>query len=116
MVNVWLNAEADSLLSARSSLLSVIPVFMSSIMIASSELRGSGSGLFDVVRVRSSASRMSARLVTGVAPALIRLFVPAEKADIGLRVMVQVRNKIIDAYNEIMKMQCGWCRFLRRLL
>jgi len=29
----------------------------------------------------------------------------AEKADIALRAMVQVRNKIIDAYQEIMKMQ-----------
>ncbi len=30
--------------------------------------------------------------------------IAAEKADIAMRVMVQVRNKIIDAYNEIMRM------------
>ena len=30
---------------------------------------------------------------------------PPEKADIGLRLMMQVRNKIIDAYQDIMKMQ-----------
>ena len=29
----------------------------------------------------------------------------AEKADISLKLMVQVRNKIVEAYQEIMKMQ-----------
>lgn len=33
------------------------------------------------------------------------VMITAEKADIAMRVMVQVRNKIIDAYNEIMRMQ-----------
>ena len=33
------------------------------------------------------------------------VMIAAEKADIALRTMVQVRNKIIDAYQEIMKMQ-----------
>ena len=33
------------------------------------------------------------------------VMIAAEKADVALRVMVQVRNKIIDAYNEIMRMQ-----------
>ncbi len=33
------------------------------------------------------------------------VMIAAEKADVALRVMVQVRNKIIDAYSEIMKMQ-----------
>jgi flagellar hook-basal body complex protein FliE len=31
--------------------------------------------------------------------------IASEKADIALKLMVQVRNKIIDAYQEIMKMQ-----------
>lgn len=29
----------------------------------------------------------------------------AEKADISLRLTVQIRNKILDSYNEIMRMQ-----------
>jgi flagellar hook-basal body complex protein FliE len=33
------------------------------------------------------------------------IMIAAEKADIQLRLMVQVRNKIIEAYQEIMKMQ-----------
>lgn len=33
------------------------------------------------------------------------VMITAEKADIAMRVMVQVRNKVIDAYNEIMRMQ-----------
>jgi flagellar hook-basal body complex protein FliE len=31
--------------------------------------------------------------------------IAAEKADLALKLMVQVRNKIIDAYHEVMKMQ-----------
>jgi flagellar hook-basal body complex protein FliE len=31
--------------------------------------------------------------------------IATEKADIALKLMVQVRNKIIDAYQEVMKMQ-----------
>ena len=33
------------------------------------------------------------------------VMIAADKADIALRVMVQVRNKVIDAYHEIMRMQ-----------
>ena len=33
------------------------------------------------------------------------VMITAEKADIALRLMVQVRNKIIEAYQDIMKMQ-----------
>ena len=33
------------------------------------------------------------------------VMITAEKADIAMRVMVQVRNKVLDAYNEIMRMQ-----------
>jgi len=31
--------------------------------------------------------------------------IAAEKADISLRLTVQIRNKVLDAYNEIMRMQ-----------
>lgn len=33
------------------------------------------------------------------------VMITAEKADIALKLMVQVRNKIIEAYQDIMKMQ-----------
>lgn len=44
-------------------------------------------------------------LATGRTDNIADVMIAAEKADIALRTMVQVRNKIIDAYNEVMKMQ-----------
>jgi flagellar hook-basal body complex protein FliE len=42
---------------------------------------------------------------TGEDVNLHHLMISMEKADISLRLMVQVRNKAIDAYQEIMRMQ-----------
>jgi flagellar hook-basal body complex protein FliE len=44
-------------------------------------------------------------LATGKTSNIPEVMMAAEKADIGLRMMVQVRNKIIEAYQEVMKMQ-----------
>lgn len=44
-------------------------------------------------------------LATGKTDDIAGVMIAAEQADIALRAMVQVRNKIIDAYQEIMKMQ-----------
>jgi flagellar hook-basal body complex protein FliE len=42
---------------------------------------------------------------TGESVNMHDLMIAMEKADISLRLMVQVRNKAIDAYQEIMRMQ-----------
>jgi flagellar hook-basal body complex protein FliE len=44
-------------------------------------------------------------LATGKSQNIHETMIAAEKADIALRMMVQVRNKMIEAYQEIMKMQ-----------
>jgi flagellar hook-basal body complex protein FliE len=44
-------------------------------------------------------------LATGKSNNIHETMIAAEKADIALKLMVQVRNKIIDAYQEIMRMQ-----------
>ncbi len=44
-------------------------------------------------------------LATGRTDNVAEVMITAEKADIALKLMVQVRNKIIDAYQEIMRMQ-----------
>lgn len=44
-------------------------------------------------------------LATGKTDDIASVMITAEKAEIALRTMVQVRNKIIDAYQDIMKMQ-----------
>lgn len=45
------------------------------------------------------------KLATGQAKSIPDVMIAAEKADIAMRLMLQVRNKIIDAYQEVMKMQ-----------
>jgi flagellar hook-basal body complex protein FliE len=52
-----------------------------------------------------NADKKAQELSTGKTDDVAGVMLAAEKADIALRAMVQVRNKIIDAYQEIMKMQ-----------
>lgn len=52
---------------------------------------------------KDSDSQMQA-LATGKTTNIPEVMMAAEKADIAVRMMVQVRNKIIDAYQEVMKM------------
>ncbi len=58
-----------------------------------------------VNELSKSSDKASQDLATGRTDNVAEVMLAAEKADVALRVMVQVRNKIIDAYNEIMKMQ-----------
>lgn len=44
-------------------------------------------------------------LLTGNVDDVAGTVVDLEKADVALRLTIQVRNKIIDAYNEVMRMQ-----------
>jgi flagellar hook-basal body complex protein FliE len=51
------------------------------------------------------ADKAAQDLATGRTDNIADVMVATEKADIALRLMVQVRNKMIDAYQEVMKMQ-----------
>ena len=55
--------------------------------------------------LQKDADKQAQALATGKTTNIPEVMMAAEKADIALRMMVQVRNKIIDAYNEVMKMQ-----------
>ena len=55
--------------------------------------------------LQKEADTKMQHLATGKTDNIPEVLVAAEKADIALRLMVQVRNKIIDAYHEVMKMQ-----------
>lgn len=59
----------------------------------------------NVNQLHKVADKKSEMLATGKTDDVADVMIAAEKADIALKVMVQVRNKVIDAYNEIMKMQ-----------
>lgn len=59
----------------------------------------------EVNQMQKNSDKAIQDLSTGRTDNIADVMVTAEKADIAMRVMVQVRNKIIDAYNEVMKMQ-----------
>ena len=58
-----------------------------------------------VNQLQKNADVAAANLASGRTDNVAEVMIASEKADIALRLMVQVRNKIIDAYQEVMKMQ-----------
>ncbi|MFP5520306.1 MAG: flagellar hook-basal body complex protein FliE [Bdellovibrionia bacterium] len=59
----------------------------------------------NVNQLHKVADKKAEMLATGKTDDIADVMIAAEKADIALRVMTQMRNKVIDAYQEIMKMQ-----------
>jgi flagellar hook-basal body complex protein FliE len=59
----------------------------------------------NVNQLQRAADRGAQDLATGKTDNVAEVMIATEKADVALRVMIQVRNKIIDAYQDIMKMQ-----------
>ena len=59
----------------------------------------------NVNELQKNSDKQMQALATGKTDNVADVMIAAEKADITLKVMVQVRNKIIDAYQEVMKMQ-----------
>lgn len=59
----------------------------------------------EVNQLQKTADKKMQDLATGKTDNIPEVMIAAEKADIALKLMVQVRSKIIDAYHEIMKMQ-----------
>jgi flagellar hook-basal body complex protein FliE len=63
------------------------------------------TALEDVNRLQQEAGDATRALVVGQAPNLHDTMIALEKADISLRFLTQVRNKVVEAYQEIMRMQ-----------
>jgi flagellar hook-basal body complex protein FliE len=59
----------------------------------------------NVNALQKTSDKGAQDLAAGRTDNVAEVMIASEKADIALRLMVQVRNKIIDAYQEIMKMQ-----------
>lgn len=59
----------------------------------------------NVNQMQKDSDEKIQQLATGRTDDIAGVMITAEKADLALRTMVQVRNKIIDAYQEIMRMQ-----------
>jgi len=47
----------------------------------------------------------SLSLLTGEASSVHQVVLSAEKAELALRMTLQIRNKVLDAYHEVMRMQ-----------
>lgn len=58
-----------------------------------------------VNELQKDADLMSQKLATGETKNIPEVMIAVEKADIALKLAVQVRNKMIEAYQEIMRMQ-----------
>lgn len=59
----------------------------------------------NVNQMQQEADVKMQELAVGKTQNIHDVMLTTEKADIALRLMVQVRNKIIEAYQEVMKMQ-----------
>lgn len=68
-----------------------------------------GESLVDAIRqvndLQLQADEMSRALAAGQAAELHQVMLAAEKANLSLQFTLQVRNKVIEAYQEIMRVQ-----------
>jgi flagellar hook-basal body complex protein FliE len=62
-------------------------------------------GVQEVNQMQVSADQMAADLAAGKNQNIHEIMLAATKAELGFNFMVQIRNKAIEAYQEIMRMQ-----------
>ncbi|MDX2481778.1 MAG: flagellar hook-basal body complex protein FliE [Desulfuromusa sp.] len=63
------------------------------------------TSMAEVNQAQISADRAAEQIAAGETKNLHGAMIKLEEADISLRLMVQVRNKAVEAYQEIMRMQ-----------
>lgn len=61
--------------------------------------------LQEVNKQQQEAQQASINLAAGKVQDISEVVIAAEKASISLQLTMQVRNKIVDAYQEVMRMQ-----------
>ncbi len=61
--------------------------------------------LDDVNSLQASAKEASMKLASGQIQDISEVVIASEKASIAIQLTMQVRNKAIDAYQEVMRMQ-----------
>ncbi len=64
-----------------------------------------GAAIQDVNGLQSSAAAKNIDLAAGRIEDVSEVMIAAEKASVALQLTVQVRNKVVEAYQEIMRMQ-----------
>jgi len=63
------------------------------------------NALQEVNKLQLDADAANVKLATGSIEDIAPVVIATEKASIALQLSMQVRNKIIEAYNEVMRMQ-----------
>lgn len=63
------------------------------------------TSIAEVNQLQHEADRSIEQLIAGRSRNLHETMIAMEKADISFRLMMELRNKIIEAYNEVMRMQ-----------
>lgn len=63
------------------------------------------NALDEVNALQQQSSEMKTKLLTGDLQDLSQVTIAAEKADLSFRLTMEIRNKVIEAYQEIMRMQ-----------
>lgn len=61
--------------------------------------------LQEVNNLQTQSRDMKQQLLTGNVEDLHQVMIAGEKAGVALQLTVQIRNKVIEAYQEIMRMQ-----------
>ena len=73
------------------------------------EVKSFGEFLTDALQktnaLQQDAAKLNAALAAGKIDDVSQVVVASEKADIALQLTLQVRNRAVDAYQEIMRMQ-----------
>jgi len=64
-----------------------------------------GSAVSRVDQLQASADQQVAQMLEGRGADLHQTLIAVEKADLSFQLMMQVRNKIVSAYEEIARMQ-----------
>ncbi len=59
----------------------------------------------EVNRLQMEAAEAQEALVTGESRDVHNTIIAMQKADVSFKMMMEVRNKIVDAYKEVMRMQ-----------
>ncbi|SDC86032.1 flagellar hook-basal body complex protein FliE [Paenibacillus sp. UNCCL117] len=59
----------------------------------------------DLNTQQAAVDKLNTQFVKGEISDVHQLMIASEKASLGLELTVQVRNKVIEAYQEIMRMQ-----------
>jgi len=98
-------------MTAAVSSLRILPAEVESPPSAAAETPGSGfrdvlhSAIEDIQQLEGQAQSQVAGVLAGDGADVHAAMIAVEKADLSFQLMMQVRNKIVSAYEEISRMQ-----------